>query len=346
MSDKRVIQGESPEPLYYVVLDLEWNQCPEGKSKEDPRLPFEIIEIGAVKLTRDGKEAGRFHRVIKPAVYRRLHFRTKKVISLSEEEITKKGVPFRDAANEFLEWCGIVKDGKYIPGNGRNMRFATWGALDLFELQRNLCYYRMGDLLPGPLFYVDVQKIFAIAFEDRKNRRSLSYAAEKLGIGTEGEFHQALTDAVCAAGIAKTLPEKTMLAYYSVDSFRVPGTREEELSIVYPYYRKYISRRFASPEEMMKDRKLSSVYCFSCGRRTKRLMKWTPQGSGNRVAVGICPEHGYNKSKIRTRRAFAGGCYAVKTTRIVDEKTAKEWLEKEKSGIINPISGFVSDISR
>ena len=34
----------------YVIFDLEWNQCPYGKEKENPKLPFEIIEIGAVKM--------------------------------------------------------------------------------------------------------------------------------------------------------------------------------------------------------------------------------------------------------------------------------------------------------
>ena len=36
--------------MNYIVLDLEWNQCPSGKRREDPSLPFEIIEIGAVRM--------------------------------------------------------------------------------------------------------------------------------------------------------------------------------------------------------------------------------------------------------------------------------------------------------
>ena len=31
----------------YIVMDLEWNQNPYGKSNYYPDLPFEIIEIGA-----------------------------------------------------------------------------------------------------------------------------------------------------------------------------------------------------------------------------------------------------------------------------------------------------------
>ena len=35
--------------MNYIVLDLEWNQACNHEF-ENPRIPFEIIEIGAVKL--------------------------------------------------------------------------------------------------------------------------------------------------------------------------------------------------------------------------------------------------------------------------------------------------------
>ena len=56
----------------YIILDLEWNQCPYGKKKEDPKLPFEIIEIGAVKLDSSFQEVGTFHETIRPVLYRKL----------------------------------------------------------------------------------------------------------------------------------------------------------------------------------------------------------------------------------------------------------------------------------
>ena len=31
----------------YIVLDLEWNQSPEGKENSVESMPFEIIEVGA-----------------------------------------------------------------------------------------------------------------------------------------------------------------------------------------------------------------------------------------------------------------------------------------------------------
>ena len=41
--------------MNYIVLDFEWNQSPYGKEASVRRLPFEIIEIGAVKLDENGR---------------------------------------------------------------------------------------------------------------------------------------------------------------------------------------------------------------------------------------------------------------------------------------------------
>ncbi len=43
--------------MNYIVLDLEWNQGGSPSSQE-AALPFEIIEIGAVKLGPSGERLG------------------------------------------------------------------------------------------------------------------------------------------------------------------------------------------------------------------------------------------------------------------------------------------------
>ena len=40
--------------MNYIVLDLEWNQSNKPEEREASGLPFEIIEIGAIKIC-DGK---------------------------------------------------------------------------------------------------------------------------------------------------------------------------------------------------------------------------------------------------------------------------------------------------
>ena len=49
--------------MNYIVFDLEWNQGDTGQ--EEPGIPFEIIEIGAVKLDQEGRVAGKFSQLVK-----------------------------------------------------------------------------------------------------------------------------------------------------------------------------------------------------------------------------------------------------------------------------------------
>ena len=52
--------------MNYIVFDLEWNQSPGGKKYSNSRLPFEIIEIGAVKMNEKREPVDVFQRLIKP----------------------------------------------------------------------------------------------------------------------------------------------------------------------------------------------------------------------------------------------------------------------------------------
>ena len=49
----------------YVVFDLEWNQSNTRSEPKVENFPFEIIEIGAVRLTEDGVLDGEFNELIK-----------------------------------------------------------------------------------------------------------------------------------------------------------------------------------------------------------------------------------------------------------------------------------------
>lgn len=66
----------------------------------------------------------------------------------------------------------------------------TWGDQDVMELQRNMKYYNLLKLMPGPVpvHYYDVQKLFSIKFEDGISRRSLEYATDYLELPKNGIF--------------------------------------------------------------------------------------------------------------------------------------------------------------
>lgn len=303
--------------MSYIVFDLEWNQCPYGKQAENPLLPFEIIEIGAVRLNEARESTGSFHALVKPCVYRRLHYQTSRVIGLSEEDL-QKGIPFTEAAEAFLEFCG------------EDPVFCTWGTLDLTEFQRNLRFYDMLDRLPGPILYEDVQKLFAIQFETRADRRSLSYAVEFLNLPEEEAYHLASADAEYTARVFRRISPVIAKKNYSVDCFQNPKTRDEELRLKYDTYEKFISREYEAREDVMNDAHVTAVHCFLCHRNVKRVIRFFADGGGrNYLAAGLCPDHGYVKCKVRVREAQSGKYYAIRTTKMISEEEMQRLRAKQ-----------------
>ena len=300
----------------FIVFDLEWNQCPYGKARENEKLPFEIIEIGAVKLNGKKEILDTFHQLVRPVIYRKMHFRTKEIVSITMEDL-EKGKLFHDAASDFFNWCGS------------GVRFCTWGTLDLTELQRNLAYYYMESLLPGPVLYEDVQKLFALTYETRKERRALNYATAFLKIEESGEFHQALEDALYTAKVLQTIPDPIIFGNYSIDCFQNPKNKEEEIRVRYDTYEKFLSREFETKEDVMEDREVTAVHCFTCHKNVKRKVKWFSDNGRNHFAVGYCEEHGYVKCKARVRQAADGKFYAVKTTKLISEEEAEKIRGKQ-----------------
>ncbi|MCI5648160.1 MAG: exonuclease domain-containing protein [Fusicatenibacter sp.] len=304
--------------MNYVVFDLEWNQCPYGKEQENPALPFEIIEIGAVKLDSARQIVDTFHRLIRPVVYKHLHHRTREVVGITEEEL-KGGVPFSQGLREFLNFAG-----------GECM-FCTWGPGDLTELQRNMKYYGLLSLLRGPIHFYDVQKLFAIQYETMKSRRALEYAADYLSLSKEDSFHQALSDARYTARIFQTLDMDVVLAYDSIDVYQNPRSKRDEIHAVYNGYTKFISREFDTREEAIRDREVSSTHCCICGRTARKKMRWFSAGGKNYYCVAYCPEHGYLKGKARMKHTDEGKTFVVKTIRVSCEEEAGEIRQKKEN---------------
>ena len=230
--------------MNYIVLDLEWNQSNTGLEEEVERLPFEIIEIGAIKLNDTCVMLGEFNELIKPMVYKEMHHITSNLIHMQMQEL-ERGEAFPVVAERFVSWCG---EEDYI--------FCTWGCLDLTELQRNMRFYDMPKLSEGPIAYLDVQKLFSIAYEDRKQRRTLEYAIDFLGLEKDIPFHRAFSDAYYTTKVLMILKEEhpEVFGNVSYDVFYPPVNRQSEIKVQFDTYMKYISREFADKTEAFADR--------------------------------------------------------------------------------------------
>lgn len=320
--------------MNYVVLDLEWNQANGVTEHEVPAIPFEIVEIGAVKLSADGTPcpagegdsaderslAGEFSQLVRPSVYRQMNQATSRLIHLRMREL-KKGRPFPTVAEEFFRWCGTEE-----------YRFCCWGGSDLTELQRNMEFYHMPPLADGPLPYWDVQKLFSIAYEDGKSRKGLEHAVDFLKLEKDIPFHRALSDAHYTAMIlSKILSEKPQaLRNLSYDVFHPPKDRKSELKVQFDNYAKYISREFDSREEAFADREVVSSKCYLCRRNLRKKIRWFTPGGKNYICLAYCEKHGYLKGKIRIRKSQAGKVYIVKTTKLIPPEDAEALKARRK----------------
>ena len=299
----------------YIVFDLEWNQSAHGKADSVEDFPFEIIEIGAVKLNEDFSMSGEFHRLIKPQVYTQMHYVISEVTHMDMWELRHHGEDFANAVSNFIEWCG------------EDCVYCTWGSMDLTELQRNMKYFGVKNSFPKPLFYYDVQKLYARFYKDGM-KPSLDSAVDELGLLEERTFHRALDDAYYTgkllAQMAKEVGAERLLQYRSIDYFRLPSHKEEEVRMVFPDYSKYVSLIFDSKEAAMKERSGAEMKCYKCGRMLRKKVRWFTPNQKIYYGLPICPEHGYLKGKVRMKKVDENQVYVVKTLKLTDEEGAKQ----------------------
>jgi DNA polymerase III epsilon subunit-like protein len=302
--------------MNYIILDLEWNQSSSGKEEVSKILPFEIIEIGAIKLNDKRKMEDQFSQLIKPQVYHEMHQITGRLIHLRMEQL-EQGIVFPEAMERFRKWYGE----DYI--------FCTWGPLDLVELQRNIRYYGLEPLADGPFKYLDVQKLFSFAYEDRRARRTLEYAIDYLNIEKDIPFHRAFSDAYYTAKVLACL-EEDVLSNYSFDVFHLPKDKDSEIHVIFNDYAKYISRGFEDKTNILGDRAIMGTRCYLCDKAIRRKIRWfTPNGK-HYYSVSYCDKHGFMKSKIRIRKAESDMVYVVRTDKFITEEEVADIRSKQE----------------
>ncbi len=298
--------------MKYIVFDLEWNQSPAGRAASIGAMPFEIIQIGAVKLDESMRELGEFSAYVSPVAYNKLHKKIGEMLGITMDDLYEKGRPFTEVCSDFLAWC----EDDYT--------FCTWGSMDLTELQRNMVYHGMPDTLDMPLMFYDVQKLFSLQFQDGKERSTLQHVTEELGIDEDEEFHMADSDARYTAKVMRYLDMDKVGKYYSIDTYRIPKSRKEEIYLDFGEYEKYISKGFARKETVANDRVVRGCRCFKCGKPMKRLVKWFATNSKTYYALFSCDEHGLVKGRFKVKQTDDDISYAVRIMKCTDEAGASK----------------------
>jgi len=185
--------------MSYIVVDFEFNQAfefPEKNSAPEPRLPAEVIQIGAVKLDGDFQETESFDMFVKPQVYRRMHPFVTKLTGITAADL-KGAKTFPQVYTEFVKWMG-----------GEANVLCTWGNDDVKELYRNMLYHKVNHRLMTRKF-INVQQMAGAQLKFT-GCIGLKTAAEQFKLDCAEAFHDALHDARYTAGILNAADKSKM----------------------------------------------------------------------------------------------------------------------------------------
>ena len=115
--------------MYYITLDLEWNQAYAQKAlaiqrRLSLRLRGEVIQIGAVKVGENFEVVDSISIPIRPTHYVKIHPRIRKMTQLGAEELAD-APQFLEAMDQFAAWCG------------EDYTLLTWGCDDISVVRQN-----------------------------------------------------------------------------------------------------------------------------------------------------------------------------------------------------------------
>lgn len=207
--------------MNYIIFDLEYNQKhPDDINQSEPKLTllFEIIQIGAIKISKDLKTISVFNSLIKPNIHKKLHPYVENLTKINIENLNKS-LNFKTVYNDFINFIGKEEN-----------ILVVWGSSDIKELIKNIEFYNL-DSSKISNKYIDIQSYASKLFKLPKGQKiSLKNAVEVLKIPIEGEFHDAFCDAHYTAEVFKSLYNKKLYPSTFIKSTeKRPKVKKEKL---------------------------------------------------------------------------------------------------------------------
>ena len=200
-------------------------------------------------------------------------------------------------------------------------------------MQRNLEYYHIEHRFPKPFLYVDLQKLYSLGYLDGKKRPALHEVVEAMNIPQDRPFHAAFDDAWYTAQIMRQMEGiKPLLSYKSVDYYHLPEKKEEEFTLNFKTYSKFVSMLYPDKEAAMQEASVTDLKCNRCGRPLEIKIDWfSGTGGSMYYALCECPKHGPVKGKIRLRKGPGEEVFVVKTIKAATEQDVADIEERQQS---------------
>ena len=248
--------------------------------RSNKAIPFEIIEIGAVKLDEYFKPVNRFSVYVKPKLYPILSGYVAAVTRRMQQSM-KFGLSFPDAARSFRDFCGD------------DFIFCTWSDSDISTLKMNLDYFGLAALMPPQS--LDVQYLFDALIERSGMQRSIEYAIDFLRIHKNQPFHQAVTDAHYTGRILSEVVSTIRKENGGGDvigPFLVDPSLNRSQTTYLPEL-EGVSQAVASAEEMQ-------ALCPACSSPLARETDWAVR-KRSADALFRCQDHGRVAGRLRVK---------------------------------------------
>ena len=244
--------------MEYIVFDLEFNQGFDrklNKTVSNEKCPFEIIQIGAVKLNSNLDIIDTFDTFIKPNIYKEIHPFIKKMTNITNEDV-RNAPSFSEAFDMF----------KKFMKNDNNI-LCVWGNGDLKELYRNIKYYNLSTNNLSNT-YINVQHHASIYFNNPTGKSiGLQNAITLLQLNQDKSYHNALNDAYYTSLVFKNIFNdkiETKKYTFDNDSKKNPPTkRKVNYDNIFSEFKKILNR------DLNKEEKKIIHLAYKMGRKSK-----------------------------------------------------------------------------
>lgn len=287
--------------MYYVIMDLEWNNSYNKKLKS---FFNEIIEIGAVMVDDDLDVVDTFSVLIRSQLSNKLSGRVKSLTHISNEDMYG-GVSFAKAISDFSKWVG-----------DKDCIFMSWGNGDLRVMLDNLKFFNDIDGIPFIPRYIDLQK-YCQQFLKLSNAQQigLSAAATLFGVDvSDYSTHRALDDSLLSLRCFKKSYNQEELAEHILIC-------DDEFYKRLLFKAKYITN--INDERI--DRSKMVCYCDDCRKRMRKVSEWKMVNKSFRALFYCKNCDNYAMFNIRFREYFDHIDAKSKKTKVVnDEKTGEK----------------------
>lgn len=175
-----------------IVIDLEFT--PVDKKNKARRFKYEIIQIGAVKVSNNGEILDTFSSYVSPEYSSGVSRNVQQLTGINNVDLFNESC-LEDTLTRFRSWVG-----------GGKTRFVAWSSTDLSQLKKETEFKGI-DFPEDRCRWLDLQKIYPKFLKVGNGRLvSLRTAADWYGVKiSEEQLHGALYDARITAELMRYL---------------------------------------------------------------------------------------------------------------------------------------------